>query len=64
MDTTIQMQVIDNLLVVHHIDKRTSLIYDLKLQDYHLSLTGDECEVKVEKALNGVQMSELIEKEE
>lgn len=51
-DTMIQMQVIDNLFVVHLLDKRTTSVYDMKLMDYHIAL-GEDCEVKVEKAKKG-----------
>ena len=30
---------IENLIVVHNLDKRTSQLYDVKLSDYELPLT-------------------------
>jgi hypothetical protein len=37
-----QMQVVDNLLVLHNLDERTTQIYDLKLADYSSSVLAGE----------------------
>jgi hypothetical protein len=59
-----QMQIIDNLLVLHNLDERSTQIYDLKLGDYHDPILIDACEVKIEKAIKGIFMTDLLAKEE
>ena len=41
----IQMQVIDNLLVIHNIDSRSTQLYDLKLEDWHIPLMHEDARV-------------------
>lgn len=39
------MQVIDNLIVVHNIDQKSTNIYDIKLAEYNLPICQDNLDV-------------------
>lgn len=43
--TLIRMQIIDNMLVVHNLDDKSSQVYDFKIADYASPLIGPNLEV-------------------
>ncbi len=44
------MQVIDNLIVVHNIDQKSTNIYDIKLAEYNLPICQDNLDVDTQYA--------------
>jgi hypothetical protein len=46
----VKLQVIDNLLVVHNINQKSSQMYDFKIQDYTSPLTRDNLDCNMQYA--------------
>jgi hypothetical protein len=53
------MQLIDNLLVVHNLDEKSTQLYDLKIQDYASPLIGPHLNVDGSLASKGLFVSQL-----
>ena len=60
----IRMQIIDNTLVVHNLDEKSSQVYDFKIADYASPLLGPNLEVDTSFVLKGAYVSDLIFPEE
>eukprot|EP00347_Sterkiella_histriomuscorum_P024036 403332528 len=62
----IQMQVVDNLLVIHNLDSKSSQIYDLKLENWNVPLLSPDIPNVVEygPTQKGRYISDLLAKEE
>lgn len=58
------MQIIDNALVVHNMDEKSSQIYDFKIADYASPLINSNLEVDSSFAMKGAYVSDLIFPEE
>ena len=58
------MQIIDNTLVVHNLDDKSSQIYDFKIADYASSLLVPNLEVDSSFVMKGAYYSDLIFPEE
>lgn len=58
------MQVVDNMLVVHNMDKGYSQLYDIKLADYSTSVLKKDRQYSVStrllKSHNGTNQDQLI----
>ncbi len=64
LNTLIQMQIVDNLLVVHNIDDSSSQLYDLKLEDWFKPLLREGLRVEYGPVLKGKYITDLLQKEE
>ena len=62
--TLIRMQIIDNMLVVHNLDDKSSQIYDFKIADYASPLISANLETDSSFVLKGAYLSDLIFPEE
>lgn len=62
--TLIRMQIIDNALVLHNMDEKSSQIYDFKIADYASPLINSNLEVDSSFAMKGAYVSDLIFPEE
>lgn len=62
LNTLVQMQIIDNLLVVHNMDEQKTLLYDMKLTDFQVPLTGSDNHTTVDysKIAQDLFASDLI----
>ena len=58
--TLIKMQIIDNTLVLHNVDEKSSQIYDFKIQDYGSPLIRQNLEVDTSFAKRGAHYSDLF----
>lgn len=58
------MQIIDNMLVVHNLDDKSSQIYDFKIADYASPLIAANLETDGSFVLKGAYLSDLIFPEE
>eukprot|EP00347_Sterkiella_histriomuscorum_P007368 403349210 len=54
----------DSLLVLHNIDDKSSQVYDMKLNDYHVPLLNDNLEVNTRPARKGFYLTDMIYAEE
>ena len=57
------MQIVDNLLVVHNIDQKSSLIYDIKLAEYSLPICVENLDLETQ-FIEDKYHSDLFLKEE
>jgi len=62
--TLIRMQIIDNTLVVHNLDDKSSQIYDFKIADYASPLISPNLEIDSSYVMKGAYFSDLIFPEE
>ena len=62
--TLIRMQIIDNTLIVHNMDDKSSQIYDFKIADYTSALIEPNLEVDTSFIAKGAYYSDLIFPEE
>ena len=60
----VRIQIIDNTLVVHNLDEKSSQIYDFKIADYASPLTSSNLDVDLTFIGKGAYMSDLIFPEE
>jgi len=58
------MQIVDNALLLHNIDEKSSQVYDFKIADYASPLLGPNLEVDSTFAMKGAYLSDLIFAEE
>lgn len=59
-----QMQVVDNLLVVHNLDNKDSQIYDFKIQDYSRPLIQNNLNINTSFVDKDAFMSDVVFPEE
>ena len=59
-----QMQVCDNLLVIHNIDLKTTQIHDIKLDGYDSNLMSESGQIRINKAIKGKLIMDLIKKDD
>ena len=60
----VKMQIIDNTLVIHNMDEKSSQIYDFKIQDYGSPLIESNLEVDTSFAQRGAYFSDLFFQED
>lgn len=58
------MQIIDNMLIVHNLDEKSSQMYDFKISDYASPLIMPNLDVDSSYVMKGAYMSDLIFPEE
>ena len=62
--TLIRMQIIDNALIVHNLDDKSSQMYDIKIADYASPLIASNLEIDSSFVMKGAYFSDLIFPEE